>query len=705
MPYNANFNKQSYTYSQGDCPIATVQVTGFTPNKIINTISYDNDIHENSEYYLKSTKLSPTYIDDESISGHMVGSISGYMITYYQVNDNYYINYLVTDKVNLNTKPLYYAYELKYDVYGITNDSTVQIYKNNETQVSKNNYKVEYSTSTLGNNYYGTKDSDMDRYGSGIIWTSFNSSYDIHRVRVLLPIDVQNKDEFYTIRYNKHLYGINYSNHIELIEFNNLYTQDTDFISSGQYIIPTANSKIPVGAINNLYIIKDPAKRITSTGIHSIQGETYQKEVNTNWNMKMSDGEFITNASYIGADNDYFCIDYIPPDISGLMTYYDQYQYMKNIKPKIIGKNILKIEEKPVYIEENDYTYPNYTINIYAKTTDDMEIPSGYISIDIDGVNTTNIGISSIDRNKGYLLLNNAISSTDDIRLHLYTDISDEFYIRNLELNPRISGDYGFNPGCVTSFSNIGIAIRKSPADGVPNETEALRAYKFPYFFDFDEINSEGSGIFYRGSYVPNLSGLNVNGYLTNNPYTSYSNVSGEFTPLYHLSVNKLTPDILTINDARVIGGGTHVGDMYKLDNKQLNSYSEIGYYDGEPLPHSSLLVIHIPSGTYTSLVDKWEGSDLFNVDMYTDVTVEELKAFGAVNSGEYAEYYNKLVNGVSPTTGDQVKDPFVSMRNNWAKKQASHYIDQLIKKYISAGTQYILLDEKFNEIGLDLNV
>jgi len=38
-----------------------------------------------------------------------------------------------------------------------------------------------------------------------------------------------------------------------------------------------------------------------------------------------------------------------------------------------------------------------------------------------------------------------------------------------------------------------------------------------------------------------------------------------------------------------------------------------------------------------------------------------------------------------------------------WARKEASHYLDQLIKKYIPAGTQYILLDDAFNQIKLDL--
>jgi hypothetical protein len=43
-------------------------------------------------------------------------------------------------------------------------------------------------------------------------------------------------------------------------------------------------------------------------------------------------------------------------------------------------------------------------------------------------------------------------------------------------------------------------------------------------------------------------------------------------------------------------------------------------------------------------------------------------------------------------------------MLNVWSEKEASYYLDRLIKKYISAGMQYILLDENFKEINLRLD-
>jgi hypothetical protein len=695
MPYNINFLKQPYTYDKENCAIATVELNGFSANRIVNVIEYTNDIHENSEFYLRSVELEPSYFNDDPES-----DISGYLITYYETNDNYYNNYLVTEKTNDNNKPLYYSYELKYDAYAITNEDVLQMYKNNETLVQSKHYKVEFGNSTINDNYYGDQDTDLDRYGSGIIWGDFDSLYDVHRVRVLLPIEFCNESDFYTVRYNKRLHAINNPNHIELVEKQDLYTQGSDFICSGNYILYESESTIPRGSVNKLYITKDPKCVISSKGIHSLQGKMYQNEVGTQWKMKLSTGKFIKNADHLEQNNDCFALQYVPE----VGTDYNIYQPHTYVKPKVLGGNVLKVDEKPIYIDTSEYVYPDYDITMYSKTTDDSLLPTGEIAIDIDGKNTTEIKISSIDRAKGYMLLNKPVAASKEINLYFYTDVTDEYYIRNLELNPRLTGVYGFHPSSDNSFDNIGVAIRKLPSTGLPSGTDPQKEYYYPYFFDFDAITTDGSGVFYRGTPEIVPSGLTVNSYLTDNPYTSYANVSGEFLPIAHLSLNKLTPDILKITDARVINGGVTSEELKRLDNNQLNSFTDVGYYDGEPLPHSSLMIIHIPSGTFENLVQKWEDSNLYSPDMYTDITKEEIEALGSSTSGEYAEYYNKLLAGKSPT-GDQLKDPFNAMQYKWAKKQASQYVDQLIKKYISAGTQYILLDEAFNEIGLDRNV
>jgi hypothetical protein len=39
-----------------------------------------------------------------------------------------------------------------------------------------------------------------------------------------------------------------------------------------------------------------------------------------------------------------------------------------------------------------------------------------------------------------------------------------------------------------------------------------------------------------------------------------------------------------------------------------------------------------------------------------------------------------------------------------WSEKEASYYLDRMIKKYLSAWMQYILLDENFNIINLRLD-
>ncbi len=691
-----HFMKTGINYEPENCPVSTVKLQGFSPSKIINITTYEDDIHENSSHYQKITVLDPTYYDDIPTN-----NISGYLIEHYETNENYSNEYLITEKTSTLNEPLFYTYELKYDAYSLTSTDVLQLYKNNDTIVSENMYKLEYGTETLEDNYYDQQDVDMNRYGSGISWSSFNSSNEVHRVRILLPIDVSNEYDFYTVRYNKRVLSINNPSHVELLEYKNLYSSN-DFTVNNDKIEYASNSTLPRNNVSKLYTIKDPRYIINSIGVSSLQNSIYQNDVDTQWNLKLSYGKFIRNSDYKGNNNDQFALEYVEPP----WTNKDQYQPVVYIKPKMLNSNVLKVDEKPVYIDTDKYIYPDYEIDIYPRITTDTIIATGTFAIDVDGINDTDIKISSIDRDKGYILFNKPIPPSSEVYLHYYINTTREFLLRNLELNPKISGTYGFGNESLNTIKNIGIAVRKSPAAGLSSDYDTEEVYLNPYFFDFDNITSEGSGVFYRGNPIPGGTSYPVSsGQLIWNPYSSYSNVSGEYMPLCHLSVNKMTPNLLDITDARVIGGGLDNRSIPRLDNNQLNSYADLGYYDGEPLPHSSLIMIHFPSGLFETHISAWENSNMFSPDAYTDITRNEVDVLEGNTSGTYREYYNKLLAGISPTTGDQSKDPYVTMRYKWAKKQASLYIDQLIKKYISAGTQYILLDSNFNEIRLDKDV
>lgn len=684
------FIKNDDTYEQGHCPVSVVELQGFSPEKIINTISYEDDIYENSSNYHQTVKLSPTFINDDETN-----AISGFSLQYYESNEDYSNDYLVTDRVNDKNNPLYYVYELKFDAYSIVESDILQVYKNNEIKVPKKEYEIEYGNVTLSDNYYGSQDTDFDRYASGVTWGGYDTTITSHRVRLLLPIEFHNPDDFYTVRYTKSLYNVTSPTHNELIEIQPLYSQSTDFQVINNFIEYRVNSKLPRLSVDPLYVIKDPDTQLKSVGIFSVDGENYQNDSDTSWNTRINTGSFVSNADYAGSYNSFFEIDFIVNDPS----YDGRYQVMSYVKPKILGGNVVKVQEKPIYIDPSGYVYPNYTVDVFPRTTDSTLIPSGTIGVDIDGVNVTDLKVSSIDRNKGYMLFNKQISSDQDMNLFFYIDTSKEMYIRNLELNPRLSGLYGFSAGSSElAFTNIGIALKKHPIGGLPLNDIDKREYLWPYFFDFDNI-----GTFYRASPVPVSTPATTEvGTLIWNPYSTTMDPTADFMPIAHLSVNRLTPDILKVQDARVIGGGLNKDARKKLKNDQLNSYTDVGYYDGEPLPYAGIVVIHIPRSKYDALVSQWESSNLFNPDLYTDMSEEEIEQLEFYSSGVYKEYYNKLLQGLSPTN-DPYKDPYSTMLRQWARREAGHYLDQLIKKYISAGTQYILLDENFNQIELEL--
>lgn len=684
------FIKSDEGYEQGHCPVSVVELDGFSPSKIINTISYSNDIYENSSFYHETVSINPIYP-----SGDTSQNVSGFLIQYYETDPNYTNDYLVTDKTNAQNEALFYTYELKFDVSTLTKGDTLEVYKNNEAKIPTTKYKIEYGNITLTDNYYGSNDTALDRYGSGIVWGDFDSTKSVHRVRVLLPIEFVNVNNFYTVRYNKSLYNITTPTHTELIELNPVYVYDTDFTVQDTIIVPTTNSKLPKTGITRLFITKDPNTMVETEGIFSLDGQSYQNDATTSWNIRINTGKFIRNGDYNGNDKMAFDMDFVQPDPS----YGGRFQIMSYIKPKLLGGNVIKVDEKPIYIDPDRYKYPNYNIDVFPKATTDTLIPTGTLGIDIDGVNVTDISVSSIDRKKGYMLLNKQITSQQDVNMFFYIDGSQEMYIRNLELNPRISGLYGFSVGSTQqSFKNIGLALRRNPVGGLPGDAISQRNYLYPWFFDFDNIST-----FYRGSPVPNATPTTtMSGDLIWNPYSNVLNISGEFIPIAHLSVNRLTPDILKIRDARVIGGGLNVENRGKLHNDQLNSFTEVGYYDGEPLPYGGVIVIHMPRAVFNNLVTQWETSDMFNPDLYTDISRTEIEQLEIGASGEYEEYYNNLLEGRS-ATGDQLTDPYYIMLRNWARKEASHYLDQLINKYVSAGTQYILLDENFTQIILDV--
>jgi hypothetical protein len=620
--YYVNFGKpythnpylvvENTPYNPGDFPIAALEYTGFSPNKIISFIKRDEEIYENTTdyqivetiYYNENSGLYPVY--------HYP----------YSNSYNYKLHYLVTEfnSAGQNGKPLFYQYEPLFDVYsslsGIVN---VNIYKNNETKLKPTEYKIQYS--------YDLLSQSNSRYSS----TTWSTSRQVsaHRIRVLLPYEFYNKETFYTIEYNKIVNNIS-SYQKELIEIRPIYTINDFSITSSGLVIPPASTIQNTGT--PLHIVKDPYKRLHALDLISIKGQdSYLTDKETQWKLRLNIGSFLeASGFYTGStekfynmEDNYTSGEYIP---------------LTNIVPRIIDSNILKVKEAPIYLNESIYTYPNYTVDLYDKESLLYTSPSGTWAIDVNGVTRSDIKISSIDRKKGFIALNKDIDPTDEIELSFYLDSSGWILIENLELNPKVNDSIssyhisGYRDG-------LGIAVK--PWDGTSGTY-------YPYIYDSSV--AEASRTAY--ALLP----------LGEEDTVGVSWTGADFFTICDLDLNRLSPDIVKLTDARRSAGG--IDDFNQLDSwfvsllgehsKEKQWYADIGYYDGDALPHGSIVMIHLPVELIEIEKQKW---------------INHYKGF---------------------------------LNNTDAEKKGlsefNYYLDKVIRKYISAGTNYVLLPTSSGE-------
>jgi len=690
-----NFRKRNNTdqaYDVGECPISTVQLNNFNADAIVKRIDYQDLIIENSIVYNSTETLTPL--------GTGVLENDKFLMQHYLPNEYNHIKYLFTDKTSEGNIPLFYQYQLKFDAYGFSNKDIIQVYRNNVELVPQDQYNIEFTyEKTLYDNYYSDNyTSNLDRYGSAVQWGSFDVNNRIHRIKLLLPLSFFDKNSFYTIRYNKHYMNLEFPLHFELLELENLYNTSTDFDLSYSGSINTeivtikTESVIKSENLNKLYCVKDPYSQIKEDGLVTYQADGDQDNSSASWNLKIDTGAFVRNESKFHEDTSFYNCEFAGDES-------ERIQVVSYLKPKELGFNVIQIDQSPLYI--SGYTYPDYNIQLFPNTTDGTTLPSGSIGFNINNELLQDVSISSIDRYKGYILLNKKLSLTNDTSVFAYVDSEYSVFIRNLELNPRISGNYGISSNSEKSFSEIGIAMRK--IDGPIVEGTEDEWYH-PYFFDFDDPT-----IFYQSKIVSAdqvPTNILTDKSLNWNPYTTDFNPDGEFLPFAVITLNKLSLDIIKITDARRINGGLTDEFIPKLTNNQNNSYSDIGFVDGEILPYEGLKIVHLPSHIYPSLIQRWVNSNQYNSDMYTDITDYEIeKLLDSAGNDAEKEYYTNLLQGKAPNQEDQFRDPFVKMRDDWAQHEASYYIDKVIKRYITAGSQYILLDENFNEIKLRLDI
>lgn len=600
---------ENQPYNPGDCPIASIEYGGFSPNKIINIIPREDEVYENTVDYHRVEVLSK------------IGDY--YPIRHYPYHDIYNskLKYLVTDyrSHNSNGDPLFFQYEPLFDVYSPNSGVAISnIYRNDESIVNPDDYIIQYSYDLLndGNSRY-----------SSTSWISQIKTRNIHRVRVLLPYKFIDENQYYTIEYNKSNIDVNQFQK-ELIELRDLYTTDDYSISdSGVYVSTSGN----INNSGSIMIAKDPRRRITPLDIVAIDGgNSYLSDQVSTWNLRMNIGSFLTSSGFFtGAggniynlEDNYFDGDYIP---------------ITNAKPVLVRPNLLKLKESPVYIDPVAYSHPLYTIGLYDKTQAGVIDQSGKMAIDVNGVTRSDIHIKSIDTQKGYIYIDTNLDPTDEIEVTYFINQSGNFLVENLELNPKITGS-GVSDFHISGYQDgLGIAVRPY----VDNVT----GY-YPYIYDLSE--AESSRTLYNIYRKDNPSGA-----------ISASWTDDDFITICEISLNRLSTDMVNIQDARKQGGGLVVNKELKnwfdtnysgsIEEHEREWYTDYGYYGGAPLSNSSTVIIHVPDPIISGIRQEW------------------INNFEATMS--------------NPTEARER-----------AESEFKHNLDQMIRKQLSAGTEYILV-------------
>ena len=593
--HNPTLVSEEISYNTGDCPIAAFEYQNFSPNKIINIKSKENSIYENTMDFYKMEYISYN---------------NGYFTKHYPYYGSYSdkLKFLVTDHFSniQNGKPLFYQYELKFDAYANISGILINnIYKNNEIKIDKSEFKVQYSNDLLLNNNIRYSDTD---------W-SFVPTNRIHRIRVLLPHYFSVTSDFFSIEYDRYVFGVqNYQK--ELIEISPIYNSGDFQITNSEINLPLT-SKLKTN--KTIVLMKDPTSRVAPLDIISIKDQNlYSSDSSSQWNLRINAGSFyIPSNTYLGGDEKLFNVD-----VSETKPFYISF-----IKPFQIKSNILQVKESPIYIDNSTYTYPLYKIDMYDKTNLLTQDASGKFAIDVNGITRKDIQIKSIDRKKGFIELDTDLNPTDEIDLFFCVD-NGYVLLNNVELNPKlIDTTAGYK---ISDYKNgFGIAI---------HYWEGSDVSKFPYIYDISTPTI--------GKQIPMVgSGVMVN-------------IDEHFFRICEIDLNKLTVDMVKVTDARRLGGGitfnseldnwfdNYYGGVYKHEKSW---YSDVGNFDGQPLAHNSMILIHIPQDLIDIMRNKW------------------------IN--HYKEYFDDYSRAES--IGD---------------KEFKFNLDQTIRKYISAGTEYLII-------------
>lgn len=589
------------TYEFNECPIAALEFVGFSPDKVINIIQRQDEIYENTEGFFtietlvkenESDAFFPLthYTYDETVSGKI----------------NYLVTNVTTEKQD--STPLFYQYELLYDAR-IDEDATpITLYKNNESIVSKDKYSLQYSYDLI---------SDSGRY-SQTNWTPIDRTENVHRVRLLLPYETNDPNDFYMVTYKKSVYG-GVTDQRELVSLEPLYSGQ-DFTIDSRGVVLTSTSAID-NTSQSLYIVKDPKERIEPIGV---EPPSYQPDGIHYWRMRFSPGSLFVPPGFFSGTSKvaYKLVNHYNPGPTAIT----------NVKPAFISDDIIKVGQGPLFVNLSNFTFPTYDLQTYDRTSYLLVEPSGQIGVSINGGHPSGLAIKSIDTEKGYIQFNRVLDPTSEIEMDYFVDNSGHLVVNNLELNPKATSAVHYH---ISGYlDGLGLALR--PYDSGNFDTELLYIY--------DPTEDESTRVCQP---ITPIGGIP----------TGVAWATEDFFTLCEVNLNRLTKDIVKITDARQITK-VHRGALQEaadttsvggIDDHETEWYTDKGYYGGEPLAFGGTVVIHIPSGTFFGARDRW-------IESMEEVVSDEAEA---------------IDRGI---------------------KEFNFYTDQVIKRYISGGTNYVII-------------
>lgn len=581
-------------------PLISTDVRGFNPMNLISFVDLtDNIIENNTDYnlYERVDPISGVYPVEYVLPEKFRHQGSGVLV----ITDRHSNSKLVDF-----TLPLFYQYQMMFDTYVMDpslQDGFIIVRKNMESVVSADNYIFETRINPTASGRYNTSVDDNFQ------WDVAALNQNVITGRLLLP--TREKDNFYTIEYNKYFNNSITQYHNELIYEKPLYDQNIDYTITASSIILTPNSRMASGAF--IFVQKNMDSFITMKSPKFINDSVKDQP----WNIQITCGEFAHSSGIFGGYVKHKVRNFNITDGSNVAPI-DQ--------PTIINKNIIKLNTYPIF--DSGSGYPTYNIN---DTINEFTI---------NGKQYIN-NITSIDYRNGYIYLNKDISQYDNINISYNFDERRLILVNTLDLNPMNT----VNSIVDIALNNIGIV-------SVPSGTVFINNIPSPNYswsnMAFYNLSDNPTGNFNDNNTIGYaLETVSTNGILSG-VIPSGSILMGIF------SINSLTDNMIKTYDIRR-DGGYNSNDVI-MDASGWRGFSDIGFWDGEAFPQAGSILIQIPSGIYNNIKNVFDNSD------YTIAT------------SQFSKDYEKLI-GNDTTKYDSRKQQVKTATDKYIKDTIERYL------------------------------